>query len=69
MKKLAVRSSNSDGLDCINGVKVFSMFLIIFGHRIMFSLGAPIINSDYVESVSKHIYFIAFYIISKVTIK
>lgn len=52
LKKLAVSHSNSDGLDCINGLKVFSMFLIIMGHRIMFCLGSPMVNSDYVESVS-----------------
>lgn len=52
LKKLATQHSNSHNLDCINGLKVFSMFLIIMGHRLMFSLGSPMVNPDYVESVS-----------------
>lgn len=51
LKKLITQRSRSDGLDCVNGLKVFSMFFIIMGHRIMFYLGTPMVNSDYVETV------------------
>lgn len=52
LNKIVNHSPNKDGLDCINGMKVLSMFLIIMGHRIMFMVGSPLANSDYVESVS-----------------
>lgn len=52
LEKILSSKAFDSGLDCINGLKVFSMFLIIMGHRIMFSVGSPLSNSDYVESVS-----------------
>lgn len=52
LKKLSSQHSSADGLDSINGIKVFSMFLIMMGHRMMFYIGSPTVNSDYVESVS-----------------
>lgn len=53
LEKLLGNNSDENDLNCINGLKVFSMFLIILGHRIMFAVGSPVVNSDYVESVRR----------------
>ncbi|KAF4533053.1 hypothetical protein B566_EDAN002616, partial [Ephemera danica] len=42
-------NKNPDGLDCIHGLKLVSVFLIIMGHRLMFNLGAPLINTEFIE--------------------
>lgn len=63
LKKLSSDGENDDGLQCIHGLKVFSMFLIIMGHRIMFGIGSPLLNPSYIESVSGYIrlnYLISF---------
>ncbi|CAG9857869.1 unnamed protein product [Phyllotreta striolata] len=51
LKKLATGTNNEDGLDCLAGVKVLSMFLIIMGHRCMFIFGAPISNPLLLEKM------------------
>jgi hypothetical protein len=53
LKKLSGESDNDDGLQCIHGLKVISMFLVIMGHRIMFGVGSPMLNPSFVEDVSK----------------
>ncbi|KAJ8984562.1 hypothetical protein NQ317_006024 [Molorchus minor] len=47
----ASESKNEDGLDCIAGLKVLSMFCIIMGHRCMFTLGYPVVNPKFVEEI------------------
>ncbi|RZB39911.1 nose resistant to fluoxetine protein 6-like [Asbolus verrucosus] len=51
LKKLSSETENHDGLHCIHGIKVISMFLIIMGHRIMFIIGSPIVNPNFVEEM------------------
>jgi hypothetical protein len=55
VKKLLAHKKNPDGLDCIHGLKLVSVFLIIMGHRLMFNLGAPLINTEFIEGVSFHV--------------
>ncbi|XP_064215056.1 nose resistant to fluoxetine protein 6 [Tribolium castaneum] len=51
LKKLSHETENDDGLQCIHGLKVISMFLIIMGHRIMFGIGSPLMNPSFVENM------------------
>ncbi|XP_057655774.1 nose resistant to fluoxetine protein 6-like [Diorhabda carinulata] len=51
LKKLATKTENDDGLDCLAGIKVISLFLIIFGHRCMFTFGGPLYNAPFIEEV------------------
>ncbi|KAJ8912893.1 hypothetical protein NQ315_011216 [Exocentrus adspersus] len=51
LKKLATKSRNQDGLDCISGLKTLSMFFIIMGHRCMFMFGAPMTNPKFLEEM------------------
>ncbi|KAJ3657266.1 hypothetical protein Zmor_009082, partial [Zophobas morio] len=51
LKKLISEGEDDDGLQCIHGLKVFSMFLIIMGHRIMFGVGSPLLNPNFVENM------------------
>ncbi|KAJ8951665.1 hypothetical protein NQ318_012206 [Aromia moschata] len=55
LKKLASESRNEDGLQCIAGLKVLSMFCIIMGHRCMFTLGYPVINPKFVEEIYRKV--------------
>ncbi|CAG9772712.1 unnamed protein product [Ceutorhynchus assimilis] len=50
-KKFTSESRNTDGLDCIAGMRVYSMVLIIVLHRIMFEFGSPMVNPKYVEKL------------------
>lgn len=50
--KLLKFSLSEDRLDCIHGMKFVSICLIIMGHRLMFVLGSPIVNTEFVEGVS-----------------
>jgi hypothetical protein len=52
IKKLLAHKKSPDGLDCIHGLKLISVFLIIMGHRLMFNLGSPLINTEFIEGVS-----------------
>ncbi|XP_059480960.1 nose resistant to fluoxetine protein 6-like isoform X2 [Neocloeon triangulifer] len=47
--KLLAHKKSPDGLDCIHGLKLMSVFLIIMGHRLMFNLGSPLINTEFIE--------------------
>ncbi|XP_046395726.1 nose resistant to fluoxetine protein 6-like [Ischnura elegans] len=47
-KLLSYKESN-DGLECIHGLKMMSLCLIIMGHRLMFNLGSPLTNPEFVE--------------------
>ncbi|XP_039295304.1 nose resistant to fluoxetine protein 6 isoform X2 [Nilaparvata lugens] len=47
--KLLTYSDNADGLDCLHGLKFISICLIIMGHRVMFALSTPIVNTDFIE--------------------
>ncbi|XP_028129554.1 nose resistant to fluoxetine protein 6-like [Diabrotica virgifera virgifera] len=51
LKKLATKTANEDGLECLAGVRVLSMFLIIFGHRCMFTFGSPLTNPIFLEQM------------------
>ncbi|XP_018568697.2 nose resistant to fluoxetine protein 6-like [Anoplophora glabripennis] len=51
MKKLASKSTNEDGLDCISGLKTLSMCFIIMGHRCMFTFGSPMTNPKFIEEM------------------
>ncbi|KAJ8964553.1 hypothetical protein NQ314_004852 [Rhamnusium bicolor] len=48
-RKLTSTKTNPDGLDCLAGMKVYSMFLIILLHRQMFDYGSALINPTEVE--------------------
>ncbi|XP_018326778.1 nose resistant to fluoxetine protein 6-like [Agrilus planipennis] len=50
IKKIFSYKKQQDKLECIHGLKVYSMALIIMGHRIMFFIGVPSINTNYAES-------------------
>ncbi|XP_060528416.1 nose resistant to fluoxetine protein 6-like isoform X2 [Cylas formicarius] len=50
-EKLTSEGRNSNGLDCLSGMKVYSMLLIIVLHRIMFEFGSPMVNPKYVEKL------------------
>lgn len=50
-KKFTSEGKNLDGLDCLAGMRVYSMVLIILLHRIMFEFGSPMVNPKYVEKV------------------
>ncbi|KAG8224977.1 hypothetical protein J437_LFUL003355 [Ladona fulva] len=49
IEKLLTYKESSDGLECIHGLKLMSLCLIIMGHRLMFNLGAPLTNAEFVE--------------------
>lgn len=53
VRKLLTFPKTSDNLECIHGLKFISMCFIIVGHRFMFSLGSPIMNTNFIEYVSK----------------
>lgn len=53
VRKLLTFPKTSDNLECIHGMKFISMCFIIVGHRFMFSLGSPIMNTNFIEYVSK----------------
>jgi hypothetical protein len=54
IRKLLAHKKSPDGLDCIHGLKLISVFLIIMGHRLMFNLGSPLINTEFIEGVSAY---------------
>ncbi|KAG8228547.1 hypothetical protein J437_LFUL009004 [Ladona fulva] len=47
--KIMEEDSSDNPLQFLNGVKFYSICLIIMGHRIFYSLGGPIMNTHYVE--------------------
>ncbi|KAF0772178.1 nose resistant to fluoxetine protein 6-like [Aphis craccivora] len=49
VRKLLTFPKTSDNLECIHGLKFISMCFIIVGHRFMFTLGSPIMNSNFIE--------------------
>ncbi|CAB3382226.1 Hypothetical predicted protein [Cloeon dipterum] len=49
IRKLLAHKKSPDGLDCIHGLKLISVFLIIMGHRLMFNLGSPLVNTEFIE--------------------
>lgn len=50
-KILAVRSTNNElNLDCICGVRVISMVMILSGHCLIFRITSPIVNADFYEN-------------------
>ncbi|CAH1101350.1 unnamed protein product [Psylliodes chrysocephalus] len=51
IKKLTTVSKNADSLNCMAGMKVYSMCMIIMLHRNMFDFGAAIENPKYVEKL------------------
>ncbi|KAL3267193.1 hypothetical protein HHI36_011329 [Cryptolaemus montrouzieri] len=57
IKKMATVSKNEDGMDCMHGIKAISMFLIIMGHRIMFSISSPVANPIFVENIYRKFEF------------
>ncbi|XP_044748861.1 nose resistant to fluoxetine protein 6-like [Coccinella septempunctata] len=59
IKKMASESSSEDGMECMHGMKTISMFLIIMGHRIMFSVSSPVGNPIFVESIYRKAEFSA----------
>ncbi|XP_050523734.1 nose resistant to fluoxetine protein 6-like [Daktulosphaira vitifoliae] len=50
VRKLLTFPKTSDNLECIHGLKFISTCFIIVGHRFMFSLGAPIMNTEFIET-------------------
>ncbi|XP_071452933.1 nose resistant to fluoxetine protein 6-like [Hetaerina americana] len=50
IEKLLTYKESSDGLECIHGLKMMSLCLIIMGHRLMFNLGSPLTNPEFIES-------------------
>jgi len=58
VRKLLTFPKTSDNLECIHGLKFISMCFIIVGHRFMFSLGSPIMNTNFIEYVSYNYLFI-----------
>lgn len=50
-KKLTTCGKNVDGLNCMAGMKVYSMFLIILLHRNMFDFGTAVSNPKFIEQV------------------
>lgn len=52
VRKLTAQGRNLDGLDCLAGMRVYSMLLIVLLHRIMFEFGSPMVNPKDVEKVS-----------------
>ncbi|XP_025425324.1 nose resistant to fluoxetine protein 6-like [Sipha flava] len=49
IRKLLTFPKTSDNLECIHGLKFIAMCFIITGHRFMFSLGAPLMNTNFIE--------------------
>ncbi|KAL1488454.1 hypothetical protein ABEB36_014925 [Hypothenemus hampei] len=49
--KFTSKGQNLEGLDCLSGMRVYSMILIIVLHRIMFEFGSPMVNPKYVEKL------------------
>ncbi|XP_044749166.1 nose resistant to fluoxetine protein 6-like [Coccinella septempunctata] len=49
-EKLTTFKTNEHGFDCMNGMKVLTMFLVIMGHRIMFYISSPLSNPSFVEA-------------------
>ncbi|XP_030747215.1 nose resistant to fluoxetine protein 6-like [Sitophilus oryzae] len=54
-KLLNVNQENIDGLQYISAIKVITMFLIIFAHRLMFFFSSPIENPVFVEELYKKV--------------
>jgi hypothetical protein len=52
LKRLVKDEGDDDCLKCMHGIKLYSMANVILGHRLMFSLGSPIQNPEFVEGVS-----------------
>ncbi|XP_066151662.1 nose resistant to fluoxetine protein 6-like [Euwallacea fornicatus] len=50
-KKFTAEGRNLDGLDCLAGIRVYSIILITVLHRIMFEFGSPMVNPKYVEKL------------------
>ncbi|KAH1000160.1 hypothetical protein HUJ04_000087 [Dendroctonus ponderosae] len=51
VRKLTAQGRNLDGLDCLAGMRVYSMLLIVLLHRIMFEFGSPMVNPKDVEKL------------------
>lgn len=60
IEKLLTFPKTSDNLECIHGLKFVSMCFIIVGHRFMFTLGSPMLNTHFIEYVSKFMLCIHF---------
>lgn len=51
-----MKGSNDDlGLSAINGVKAISMILIIAGHALVFMIGGPVLNADFLTDFLVHL--------------
>ncbi|XP_045481000.1 uncharacterized protein LOC123685389 [Harmonia axyridis] len=48
-EKLTTFKINEDGFNCLNGMKVLTMCLIIMGHRIMFYISSPLSDPSHFE--------------------
>lgn len=47
LQKLFQKSNDTLGLNAINGIKAISMILIVLGHALLFTVGGPVLNSDF----------------------
>ncbi|KAL3266698.1 hypothetical protein HHI36_010860 [Cryptolaemus montrouzieri] len=55
-KKLLTPSSNEDSLNCLNGIRVLSMMLIVLGHKFIMTSGMPALNKIFVEQWKNYLY-------------
>ncbi|KAK9869954.1 hypothetical protein WA026_006052 [Henosepilachna vigintioctopunctata] len=53
MEKITSVCKSDGDLQCIHGLKTLSMFIVIMGHRVMFSVGSPLSNPNYIEGFYK----------------
>ncbi|XP_059480957.1 nose resistant to fluoxetine protein 6-like [Neocloeon triangulifer] len=49
LKRLVSTEADEHHLKCMHGIKLYSMACVMLGHRLMFSLGSPIHNPEFIE--------------------
>ncbi|XP_065353567.1 nose resistant to fluoxetine protein 6-like [Cloeon dipterum] len=49
LKRLISTTADEHHLKCMHGIKLYSMACVVLGHRLMFSLGSPIHNPEFIE--------------------
>lgn len=54
LKRLVSTDADEHHLKSMHGIKLYSMACVMLGHRLMFSLGSPIHNPEFIEGASTH---------------
>jgi len=54
LKRLVSTEADEHHLKSMHGIKLYSMACVMLGHRLMFSLGSPIHNPEFIEGASTY---------------